>query len=90
MFPVLPFLDRKCMSDYDMCAPTGKGTIRIPAGTGVYIPLLGLHYDPEYYPEPNKFDPERFSEENKQKRPNYTHMPFGEGPRLCIGKLTSY
>lgn len=47
---------------------------------------MGLHHDPEYYPNPEKFDPERFSEENKSKRPAYTYLPFGDGPRICIGK----
>ncbi|KAJ9594229.1 hypothetical protein L9F63_014389, partial [Diploptera punctata] len=84
-YPVLPFLDRKNIRSQEIPAPSGEGRTTIPAGIGVYIPLLGLHYDPEYYPEPEKFDPERFTDENKQSRPNYTHMPFGDGPRTCIG-----
>ncbi|KAJ9594227.1 hypothetical protein L9F63_014387 [Diploptera punctata] len=84
-YPVLPFLDRKSIQSQEIPAPSGEGTITIPAGTGIYIPLLGIHYDPKYYPEPEKFNPERFTDENKQSRPNYTHMPFGEGPRTCIG-----
>lgn len=55
----------------------------------VYIPLIGIQYDPEYFPDPEKYDPERFTEENKQSRPAYTHMPFGEGPRMCIGMYTT-
>jgi cytochrome P450 family 6 len=46
---------------------------------------MGIHYDEEYYPEPKKFDPERFSDEYKKTRHNYAFMPFGEGPRNCIG-----
>lgn len=57
----------------------------IQKGILVLIPLFAIHYDPEYYPEPEKFDPDRFLEENIQKRPPYTYLPFGEGPRICIG-----
>ena len=84
--PIVTFLDRICCSDYELPAPNGTGTIKLPAGTGVYIPLLGIHFDPTYFPEPEKFDPDRFTEENKRSRPNYTYLPFGEGPRVCIGK----
>ena len=85
-YPILPFLERNCCSDYELPAPTGTGTITLPAGTGVYIPILGLHFDATYFPEPEKFDPDRFTEENKHSRPNYTYIPFGEGPRMCLGK----
>jgi cytochrome P450 len=85
-YPILPFLDRMCCSDYELPAPNGNGTITLPAGTGVYIPILGIHYDSTYYPEPEKFNPDRFTEENKRSRPKYAYIPFGEGPRMCIGK----
>jgi len=85
-YPIIPFLERMCCSDYELPAPNGKGTIKLPAGTGVYIPILGIHFDATYFPEPDTFDPDRFTEENKHSRPNYTYLPFGEGPRMCIGK----
>ena len=85
-YPIIHFLERMCFSDYELPAPTGTGTITLPAGTGVYIPVLALHFDATYFPEPQKFDPDRFKKENKHSRPNYTHIPFGEGPRMCIGK----
>ena len=84
-YPVLGFLDRVCVRDYELPAPDGKGTVTIKAGTSIYIPLLGIQMDPEYYPDPEKYDPERFTEENKQNRHNFSYMPFGEGPRICIG-----
>lgn len=52
-------------------------------GTQVNIPVLGLHHDEKYYPEPEKFMPERFNEDT-----NFVNRPFlgfGEGPRNCIG-----
>ncbi|XP_069699332.1 cytochrome P450 6j1-like [Periplaneta americana] len=81
-YPILPFLDRRSFSKYQL--PCTK-SVTIPEGTSVYIPVLGLHYDPQYFPEPDRFDPERFSEENKVNRPAYCYLPFGEGPRFCIG-----
>ena len=85
-YPVAPFVDRISRSDYELPAPIGTGTITLPAGTGVYIPVFALHHDPTYFPDPEKFDPDRFTEENKCSRPKYTYIPFGEGPRMCIGK----
>lgn len=57
----------------------------IPKGQRNLISVLGLHYDPEYFPNPDKFDPDRFSDENKASIRPYTYLPFGEGPRNCIG-----
>ena len=54
-------------------------------GDFVGIPTFGFHRDPNYYPDPDKFDPERFSDENKEYIRPYTYMPFGTGPRNCIG-----
>jgi hypothetical protein len=58
----------------------------VERGTRVLVPVMGLHYDPKYYPDPKRFDPERFSEEEKMKRPKFCYLPFGEGPRICIGE----
>jgi len=45
----------------------------------------GLHYDERFFAEPTKFVPERFAPEEKQKLPSYCYLPFGVGPRNCIG-----
>lgn len=44
-----------------------------------------MHWDSKYYPEPERFDPERFSDENKSKFNPHAYLPFGAGPRNCIG-----
>lgn len=68
-------------SDYS----PGKPEHYIEKGTIVVIPALGIHYDPDIYPEPEKFKPERFTEAEIQARPSCTWLPFGDGPRNCIG-----
>lgn len=80
-YPPLPILNRQCTVDYLI----PNTDIVLEKGRKVIIPVLGLHHDEDYYPEPEKFDPERFSEENKCTRPPFTFLPFGEGPRNCIG-----
>ncbi|KAJ4432916.1 hypothetical protein ANN_15173 [Periplaneta americana] len=84
-YPIVPFLDRKCVSDYTLLSPSGKEALVISRGTGIMIPVTGFHYDPEYFPDPERFDPERFSEENKKSIPRFSYLPFGDGPRSCIG-----
>ncbi|XP_035688030.1 cytochrome P450 3A8-like isoform X2 [Branchiostoma floridae] len=59
--------------------------LKIPKGMTVLIPVLAIHYDPERWPEPKKFIPERFTAEEREKRDQYDWLPFGAGPRNCIG-----
>lgn len=52
----------------------------------IVIPVFAIHHDPAYYPDPYKFDPERFADNKIKTKNNYTFIPFGEGPRMCLGK----
>ena len=56
----------------------------------VEISVAGVHYCPEYYPEPERFDPERFMPENRDKLIPYTYLPFGQGLRNCVGSRFAY
>lgn len=47
-------------------------------GTNVMIPAFGIHFDPEIYPNPDKYDPDRFSPEEVEKRHHFTYLPFGK------------
>ncbi|KAF7994760.1 hypothetical protein HCN44_004232 [Aphidius gifuensis] len=80
-YPPLPILDREALDDYKI----PNYNLTLPKGTPVYISLYGLHYDPEYFPEPQKFIPERFTPEAKEERRNGVYLPFGDGPHVCIG-----
>lgn len=59
--------------------------ITIPKGAIVTVPLYQLHRDPDYWPQPEKFDPERWMGERKKQIVPLAFQPFGTGPRLCIG-----
>ncbi|CAI9741438.1 thromboxane-A synthase isoform X3 [Octopus vulgaris] len=57
----------------------------IPTEADVVFPIYTIHHDPEIWPEPEKFDPERFRAENSEGRHPYSYLPFGGGPRMCMG-----
>lgn len=85
LYPPLLTLARRCVKDYQL----RDTNITIEKGTPVVISTYGLGRDPEYFPDPEKFDPDRFSTENKALRHQYVHLTFGEGPRNCIGNINT-
>jgi cytochrome P450 family 6 len=84
MYPLTTFLNRSTTTKYTF-EETG---FTLDKDVSILVPVAGLHFDPEYFPDPEKYDPERFSEENKNKILPYTFLPFGDGPRNCIGTIT--
>ncbi|KAK3862998.1 hypothetical protein Pcinc_031182 [Petrolisthes cinctipes] len=81
LYPPAPRVDRTVTKPFTL--PGTDLTLR--KGMKVTIPIYSIHRDPNHYPEPNKFDPERFSPENKSSRSQMVYLPFGSGPRNCIG-----
>lgn len=82
-YPALPILNRECTIDYKI--PNSE--LIIKKGTAIIISLLGLSRDPEYFPDPELYRPERFSDEVPQYNSD-AYIPFGDGPRACIGTCT--
>ncbi|XP_054283605.1 cytochrome P450 4V2-like [Macrosteles quadrilineatus] len=80
MFLVVPLVPRKLDEHFTLRGCT------FPKGETVILSIAGLHYDPEVYPNPGQFDPDRHCIEEVQKRHPYSFLPFGGGPRNCIGK----
>lgn len=82
MHSVTPILPRLCVEEYKV---PGSDLV-IEQGTRIYIPMEGIHHNADIYPNPDKFDPDRFTKENIGSRHLASFLPFGEGPRNCIGK----
>jgi cytochrome P450 len=57
----------------------------IPANTLIFITPFVTHREPKYWPDPERFDPRRFTPELVAGRPRHVYLPFGEGPHVCIG-----
>uniref|UniRef100_A0A3Q3JAZ9 Cytochrome P450 3A n=1 Tax=Monopterus albus TaxID=43700 RepID=A0A3Q3JAZ9_MONAL len=79
LYPIGSRLERVAKSSVEVNGVT------IPKGTTVIIPVYTLHHDPALWSEPEAFKPERFSKENKDNIDPYSFLPFGAGPRNCIG-----
>ena len=81
MYPPAPRTNRECKQT---CAVTDEFIIE--KGVDIEFPIYLIHRNPKYWPNPVKFDPERFNPNNEQSYPTFAYLPFGEGPRQCIGK----
>ncbi|KAF2885095.1 hypothetical protein ILUMI_21098 [Ignelater luminosus] len=80
LFPVGPLIVRAITGDIQL-----DNNCIIPAGSSVVLVILKLHRHPEIWPNPTKFDPDRFLPEAIAKRHSYSWLPFSGGPRNCAG-----
>jgi cytochrome P450 len=80
LYPPAWAMGRYARNDFQL------GDFRLPARTTVLISQFVTHRDPRYFPDPLRFDPERFTTEAKSKRAKFTYFPFGAGVRQCIGE----
>lgn len=79
-YPAVVFLMRKCTKAFQV--PDTKYVVE--PGTQIIIPVHCFHHDEKYFPDPERFDPERFAEGKTIQKG--TFLPFGDGPRICIGE----
>ncbi|XP_055343484.1 cytochrome P450 3A29-like [Paramacrobiotus metropolitanus] len=84
LFPPVTRTERQCSEDwyYD--------GVKYEKGTIFAVPVYAIHHDPAYFPDPEKFDPDRFYKQNKEHIQPYTFLSFGQGPRHCIGMGFAY
>ncbi|KAL1129183.1 hypothetical protein AAG570_013713 [Ranatra chinensis] len=78
-YPPVGVLKRECVADYMV-----GGKLPIGRGMLVAIPASSIHMDEEHFPEPERFMPQRF---DPQHGTGFNYMPFGKGPRICIGQF---
>lgn len=79
-------MDRVCTKDFTIePIKSYEKPVCLKKNDILILPIYALHHDPQYFPDPERFDPERFSDENKAKIQPCTYIPFGSGPRNCIG-----
>ncbi len=84
LYPPAWIIGRRALEDYPV------NSYRIPAGSLVLLSQYVMHRDPRYYPDPERFEPLRFSAEAKAVRPKFAYFPFGGGPRLCLGEAFAW
>ncbi|XP_054154550.1 cytochrome P450 3A11-like [Oppia nitens] len=84
-YPPVLRLEREAMDDIQLGGDDTTGSIHVEKGTVCEIPVYAIHHDPQYYPEPDRFNPDRFMPDNRHQIKPYTYLPFGSGPRNCIG-----
>jgi cytochrome P450 len=80
LYPPVWVMGRRAVSSYKI------GKYYAPAGSIMLLSQYVAHHDERFYPEPDKFDPERWTPEARAARPRYSYFPFGGGSRMCIGE----
>lgn len=80
LYPPAWVLGRRALTDYQI------NGYHVPARSILLMSPYLMHHEAQYFPEPFKFDPQRWTPEAREARPRFSYFPFGGGPRLCIGE----
>jgi cytochrome P450 len=80
LYPPAWAIGRRAIKDYPL------GEYEVPARSIILMSPFVMHHDSRYYPDPFRFDPERWRPEIRESRPKFSYFPFGGGPRVCIGE----
>jgi cytochrome P450 len=84
LYPPVWFLGRRALEPYEV------GGVIVPKGAFVVMSQWVTHRDPRFYPQPERFDPERWTPEGRASRPKFAYFPFGAGVRGCIGEAFAW
>ena len=80
LYPPAWVIGRRAVLEYEVAG------YRVPRGSIVLLSQWVMHRDLRFFPDPERFDPERWTEEARAARPRFAYFPFGAGPRICIGE----
>jgi cytochrome P450 len=80
LYPPAPLIVRRAITDVRV------GDCLVRSGNAIYIPVYAIHRHEKLWSEPDKFDPDRFASDVASTRSRYAYLPFGAGPRICIGR----
>ncbi len=80
MYPPAWIIGRRALNDYEL------NGYHVPNRSIILMSQYVAHHNPKYFPDPDRFDPERWTAEARESRPKFSYFPFGGGPRLCIGE----
>ncbi|XP_069694161.1 cytochrome P450 9e2-like [Periplaneta americana] len=85
LYPPVEVIDRKCVKTYTIPGSKTCAEFTFQEGEGLIIPVYSIQHDPDYFENPGRFFPERFNDKNRNRIRPFTYLPFGVGPRNCIG-----